>query len=374
LGGKDLIGIAQTGTGKTLAFSIPMIEHLAGNNSLGLILLPTRELALQVDETVRLAGRPFSLQTAVLIGGEAIFRQLQALKRRPSVIIATPGRLIDHLERKSVNLQKVSVLVLDEADRMFDMGFAPQIKEILEHVPRERQTMLFSATMPPEIMKLVHQYMHLPVRIETAPQGKPAENVTQELFIVSKEDKKNLLLEILQEKTGTVLVFTRTKYAAKALTRFLIARGITAAEIHSNRTLAQRKSALEGFKKGRYRILVATDIAARGIDVTDISLIVNFDLPDETENYVHRIGRTARAGKKGHAVSFATPDQELVIRRIEKMTNIEIQVSRHHKITVQEFDLRPQPVSRRGGAPGGYKPFWKNKNRGKFSGGRKFTR
>lgn len=221
---------------------------------------------------------------------------------------------------------------------MFDMGFAPQIEAILKSIPGTHQTLLFSATMPQDIVGIAVAHMQLPVRIEVAPQGAPADNITQELFIVKREDKKPLLLKLLASYTGTVLLFTRTKHGAQMLTRFLRSHDIPAAEIHSNRSQAQRKAALDGFKSGRYRVLAATDIAARGIDVDTIELIVNFDLPDETENYVHRIGRTARAGKKGHAISFATSDQKRNVRMIEKLIRFEIQISQHPEIIAQEFD------------------------------------
>ena len=317
--GKDIIGIAQTGTGKTLAFGIPMIQRLAQVKGRGLILLPTRELALQVDETLQKFGQAIGLKTAVLIGGASMNIQLQHLRRNPHVIIATPGRLLDHLEQRTVNLSDVKILVLDEADRMLDMGFAPQINKILTVVPRDRQTMLFSATMPQEIVGIATKHMKLPVRVEIARAGTAAERVAQELFVVRKEDKTRLLEKLLSEYHGTVLVFSRTKHGAKKIARAVRSMGHTAAEIHANRSLAQRRDALDGFKGGKYRVLVATDIAARGIDVKEIELVVNFDLPDAAEDYVHRIGRTGRAGHEGRAISFATPDQSSDVRAIERL-------------------------------------------------------
>jgi len=318
--GKDLIGVAQTGTGKTLAFGVPLLQRLAQIKGRGLIILPTRELALQVDEVMQLVGRPIGLRTAVLIGGASMPAQLKMLKQRPHVIIATPGRLIDHLEQKTVDLHEVKILILDEADRMLDMGFEPQIKRILQTVPKDRQTMLFSATMPALIVKLAGTYMKLPVQIEIAPSGTTVEQVSQELYVINKEDKPRLLGRILKNHHGSVLVFTRTKYGAKRVAQAVRQQGHNATEIHSNRTLAQRREALDGFKSGKYRVLVATDIAARGLDVKGIELVVNYDLPGQAEDYVHRIGRTGRAGLPGLAISIATPDQREEVEAIEKLT------------------------------------------------------
>ena len=328
--GKDLMGIAQTGTGKTLAFGIPMIQRLAqsGGKSGGLVVLPTRELALQVNETLKKIGGPIGLKTAILIGGESMNKQLKALRQNPHIIIATPGRLIDHLDHKSVDLSKTHILVLDEADRMLDMGFAPQIKKILERVPKQRQTMLFSATMPDAIVNIAKSYMMLPLRVEVAPAGTAVSTVSQELFFVNKQDKTSLLLTLLKQYTGSVLVFSRTKFGAKKIAKTIRDASIGAAEIHSNRSLGQRIEALDGFKIGRYRVLVATDIAARGIDVTGIQLVINYDLPSTAEDYVHRIGRTGRAGLAGHAISFATSDQKSDVRAIERLIKKTLPVSK----------------------------------------------
>ncbi|MFH1621455.1 MAG: DEAD/DEAH box helicase [Patescibacteria group bacterium] len=326
--GKDLIGVAQTGTGKTLAFGIPLIQRLSQFKGRGLVVLPTRELALQAEEVFRTIGRQINLRTAVLIGGASMKMQLDMLRRNPHVIIATPGRLNDHLEQKTVNLRDVHILVLDEADRMLDMGFAPQIKRIMQHLPAERQTMLFSATMPAEIVGLASKFMKLPVQIEIARSGTAAENVTQELYVVNKEDKAKLLDQILVQRRGSVLVFTRTKHGAKKVARSLRMSGISSAEIHSNRSLSQRREALDGFKSGKYRVLVATDIAARGLDVKDIELVVNYDLPEQAEDYVHRIGRTGRAGASGYAISIATPDQRKEVEAIERLTRSRLPISK----------------------------------------------
>jgi ATP-dependent RNA helicase RhlE len=319
LEGKDLIAVAQTGTGKTLAFGVPMIQRLAQLKGRGLVLLPTRELALQVSEALQSVGRSQGLRTAVLIGGAPEGLQKRALEKDPRIIIATPGRLVDFLDQRVLSLSDVQILVLDEADRMLDMGFAPQINKILKAVSKERQTMLFSATMPKEILGLARQHMKLPINIEIAPSGTAVEKVVQEVFFIEKEAKSRLLEVVLGECNGPVLVFTRTKYGARKLTRIVRAMGHTAVEIHSDRTQGQRGEALEGFKSGKYRVLVATDIAARGIDVVGIEVVVNYDLPSNTEDYVHRIGRTARAGMAGRAVSFATFDQRNDVRDIEKL-------------------------------------------------------
>jgi ATP-dependent RNA helicase RhlE len=329
LEGKDMMGIAQTGTGKTLAFGIPLIQNILKDASRrrALILLPTRELAVQVDEVLRKIGGPLGIKTAVLIGGESIRRQWQMLDRKPQVVVATPGRLIDHLEQKTVSLKEVSVVVLDEADRMLDMGFAPQLKRILAVLPRERQTMLFSATMPETIVAMARAYLKLPIRIEVARSGTAAKDVTQEVFIVTQPEKPRLLEKILQEYRGSVLVFSRTKFAAKKVAAHLRVLGHTAVEFHSNRSQNQRQEALDGFKNGKYRVIVATDIAARGIDVKNIELVLNYDLPTVAEDYIHRIGRTGRAGEKGHAISFARPDQKGDVQAIERLMRATLPVS-----------------------------------------------
>lgn len=326
--GKDLVGIAQTGTGKTLAFGIPMIQRLSSLRGQGLVVLPTRELAIQVDEAFHKVGRSIGLRTAVLIGGISLKPQLQAISRKPHIIIATPGRLIDHLKQKNLRLDGMSIVVLDEADRMLDMGFLPQIQKIFQALPKERQTMLFSATMPPEIMKLASSHMKLPIRVEIAPTGTTVEQVTQELFVVKKEQKLSLLKKILETYQGPTLVFARTKHGAAKIMRHIRDLGIKAADIHSNRSLPQRREALEGFKSGKYRVLVATDIASRGIDVIGIELVLNFDLPSTSDDYVHRIGRTARAGAKGHAITFAMPDEGREVRAIERLTRKVLPISK----------------------------------------------
>ncbi len=327
LEGKDIIAIAQTGTGKTLAYGIPMVQRLAQIKGRALIITPTRELALQVDEAMRAVGRSLGLRTTVLIGGTSPANQLRSLERKPRVIVATPGRLLDHLEQRNVRLADVQILVLDEADRMLDMGFAPQINKILAAVPRERQMMLFSATIPKEIMALARQEMELPIHVEVAPSGTAPEKIIQEMFFVEKGAKTQLLDVILERYLGPVLIFTRTKYGARKLAREVRSMGHTAAEIHSNRSLPQRREALNGFKSGKYRVLVATDVASRGIDVLGIELVVNYDLPTNIEDYVHRIGRTGRAGHSGRSVSFATLEQKKDVKSIERLIRTDLPIS-----------------------------------------------
>jgi len=339
--GKDIVGIAQTGTGKTLAFGIPMIQRLASIKGLGLVLLPTRELAMQIDAELRKIGNPLGLRTALLIGGVPIGPQIGSLRRKPHIIIATPGRLIDHLHQKTVNLQSVNILVFDEADRMLDMGFLPQIREVLRSVPKERQTMLFSATISPEIMGIASANMKFPIRVEIAPTGTTVDSVSQDIFIVAREAKVRLLEKVLAQYSGPTLIFTRTKYGAHRIARAVGQMGHSVAETHSNRTFPQRKIALDGFKTGKYRVLVATDIMARGIDVIGIELVINYDLPSQAEDYVHRIGRTARAGMKGHAISFVTPSEQGEIRAIEWLIRKKLNVS-----TLPEFPTMQFPKPR----------------------------
>ena len=335
--GKDLIGVAQTGTGKTLAFGIPMIQRIAQAKTKGLIILPTRELAQQVEEMLQKIGRGLGLKTALIIGGASMRPQIDSLRRQPHIIIGTPGRIIDHMEQRTLSLEGVSILVLDEADRMLDMGFAPQLKQILNKVPKNRQTMLFSATMPDDIVRIATQHMKLPFRVEIARPGTAAERVAQELFIVKKEDKIKLLAKLLGEYRGSVLIFSRTKHGARKICNAVRDMGHRAAEIHSNRSLGQRREALEGFKSGRYRVLVATDIASRGIDVVGIEVVINYDLPDDPGDYVHRIGRTGRAGAPGKAISFAMPDQKSAVHDIEKLLRTAIAISKHPEFSEEKF-------------------------------------
>ncbi len=328
LAGKDVVGVAQTGTGKTLAFGIPLLQRLAETGGQGLILLPTRELAVQVEHELQKIGKAFQIRTAVLIGGVSIVPQIRSLRVAPHIIIATPGRLLDHIQEKTLSLSRSNFVVFDEADRMLDMGFAPQIQRVLALLPKERQTLLFSATLSKEIMQIAMKHMRLPVRIEVAPPGTTVDRVSQEFFIVRKDDKMRLLEKILTERTGSVIVFARMKHSAHRIAAGVRTMGHRAAEMHSNRSQNQRQEALQGFKTGAYRVLVATDIAARGIDVKGVELVINYDLPMQTEDYVHRIGRTARAGVTGHAISFAMPGEERDIRDIERLIRKQIPVAK----------------------------------------------
>ena len=335
--GKDVIGVAQTGTGKTLAFAIPIIQRLAQTKGRALIVAPTRELALQVNEVFNKIAPLFGMRSVVIIGGSSMYAQLSALKRNPRIIIATPGRLVDHMTRRTVSLSDTEILVLDEADRMLDMGFLPQIMHIIKAIPKNRQTMLFSATIPREVMNIASSHMKLPIHVEVAPSGTAAENIIQELFIVRKPAKRELLKKILNYYNGSALIFSRTKIGARKIRIMIKDMGHNAAEIHSDRSQSQRKEALDGFKSGKYRILVATDIAARGIDVVGIELVINYDLPEDPENYVHRIGRTGRAGHEGRAISFAMPEQGGDVRGIEKLIKTVLPISTHPELPKEKF-------------------------------------
>ncbi len=356
--GKDVIGIAQTGTGKTLAFGIPMLQRLAQQKGRGLILVPTRELAIQVNTALQPFTHALKMSSAVVIGGESMRAQISALSRNCRIIIATPGRLLDHIQQRHVRLDDVQVLILDEADRMLDMGFLPDIQRILKLIPKSRQTMLFSATMPTDIVNMAAAHMHLPLRTEIAASGTAAERISQEIFVVKKNLKDKLLVKLLTQYSGSILLFTRTKRGAKQVTQLLRAARHSAAEIHSNRSLGQRKEALEGFKTGRYRVLVATDIAARGIDVHGIELVINYDLPDDAENYVHRIGRTGRAGREGHAISLAMPEQASDVRSIERLIKTSITLSIHPEFPAERWQVGASTDfrQRRNGGGGGRRP------------------
>lgn len=337
LAGSDVIGIAKTGTGKTLAFGIPLIQGIYRYGGKALIVVPVRELAMQVDEALEKICDIFGIKTAVLIGGADMENQVSRLSRNPSIITATPGRLIDHMHRGSVTTADVSYLVLDEADRMLDLGFAREVSEILRNIPKHRQTFLFSATMPADIIKIAETHMNNPVTVEISPSGTAAELVEQELYVIREEAKKIVTADLLSQHSGPVLVFTRTKKGASIAARAIKRAGFTAAEIHSDRGQSEREKALTGFKSGKYRVLVATDIAARGIDVTGIELVINYDLPDEALNYIHRIGRTGRAGKRGKSVTLATPEQAAGVKSIEKIMNKEIPVLKHEAVQNEEF-------------------------------------
>jgi len=322
LAGKDVLASAQTGTGKTLAFVLPMLQRMLSNpipGVTGLVLLPTRELAAQVASVVKDMGRFTTVRSVLLVGGESFHLQLQGLKSGASLVIATPGRLLDHLERRTISLSRVHTLVLDEADRMLDMGFAPALHRILNFVPKERQTMLFSATLAAEIGRLSHLALKDPVTVAIAAKGATADTVTQMLYPVMRNQKSDLLLAILRNTTmNSVLIFCRTKRGTDRLARFLHAEDLSVAPMHADLTQGQRNHTLLGFKAGKYQIMVATDIAARGLDVKKLSHVINFDVPEKTEDYVHRIGRTGRHFEVGDAYTLVSPDEERYISAIER--------------------------------------------------------
>jgi ATP-dependent RNA helicase RhlE len=326
LTGADLIGCAETGTGKTAAFLLPTLQRMSERKRPGvrvLVLAPTRELVSQINESYRTLAPKGSVRCAAVIGGASMSRQTDALRKGAGVVVATPGRLLDHLERGSVDLSHVEVLVLDEADRMLDMGFLPQIRRILAEIPRERQTLLFSATMSESIEQLARSTMKSPELIEVSRRGAAATTVEQKAYVVATESKTALLLDLLERERDTferVLVFTRTRRGAERLSHILRAREHAADEIHADRTQPQREAALQGFKDGRTRVLVATDIAARGIDVDSVSHVINYDVPQFPEDYVHRVGRTGRAGATGRAITLVTPVEEPSMRAIERLT------------------------------------------------------
>jgi len=316
LEGRDVIGAAQTGTGKTAAFVVPVIERLRAQGGRALILSPTRELAEQTLQWAeRLGG---DMHSTLVVGGVPYGPQIQALRRRPAIIVATPGRLVDHLDRGTMSMNDVRILVLDEADRMLDMGFKPQLDRVMQQLPSPRQTLLFSATLPPNLGAMTRLHLRNAVRVEVGPHAVPPSRVSQDVYLVDREQKTPLLLSLIEQHAGNVLVFTRTKHRTDRLARMVERAGHTVQRLHADRSQAQRREALEGFRRGRYRILIATDIAARGIDVAGISRVINFDLPQTADDYVHRIGRTARAEAAGHATSFASPEESIQLHAIER--------------------------------------------------------
>ncbi len=332
ISGADLIGCAQTGTGKTAAFLLPILQRLietpATRDVRVLVLSPTRELALQIESNYRELATKQSPRCAALIGGAGLGRQIEDLRRGVGVVIATPGRLLDHLDRRTVDLSRVEVLVLDEADRMLDMGFLPAINRVLATLPAKRQTLLFSATMSSGIEKIARATMHEPKLIEVSPRGNAAATVEQAAYPVATHSKTALLLDLLErEHVGSdrVLVFTRTRRDAERLSHILEAREHKVNRIHADRSQSQREAALRAFKSGKARVLVATDIAARGIDVDSISHVINFDVPAAPEDYVHRIGRTGRAGRVGRAITLVAPVDEASMRSIERLTGTAVE-------------------------------------------------
>jgi ATP-dependent RNA helicase RhlE len=321
LEGKDVIGLAQTGTGKTAAFALPIIHRLAAKAELGaLILAPTRELVHQIVDVFKMLGATSGVRVASVVGGIKIDNDWRALRSWPNVLVATPGRLIDHLEQKTVNFKEIEMFVIDEADRMHDMGFIPQIRRIIAALPEKRQTLMFTATMPPDVEQIARRSMHDAVKILVGPASRPVERAEQHLYQIHDEKLKlPLLLDLLAKETGRVLVFLRTKRGVDRLARRIIDRRHAVARIHGDREMNQRTEAMKGFREGRYRVLIATDIAARGLDVADIEHVINYDFPRHPEDYVHRIGRTARLVATGKATSFVTPADRPYVRDLEKL-------------------------------------------------------
>ncbi|MCH9650609.1 MAG: DEAD/DEAH box helicase [Deltaproteobacteria bacterium] len=325
LAGDDLIGLAQTGSGKTAAFALPMAQRLTHGRGLrGLILCPTREIALQTKAFLDLFGQDHKLRSVCVIGGVKMGPQIQRLRQDPDIVVATPGRLFDHMERRNVSLRRVRMLVIDEADHMLDLGFLPQIRRILEAIPERRQTLMFSATMPPPIERLAQRFMKEPVRIDVLPAGRAAEGISHRLYMVQPEDRTACLLELLQQETGSTLIFIRRKIDAEWLCKQLEPAGMQVERIHSNLSQGQRVAALQGLRSGEHRILIATDIAARGIDIPVIEHIINFTLPEKVEDYIHRAGRTARGTADGLVSSIATWQDLPRIREIEKTIEKEL--------------------------------------------------
>lgn len=321
LRGSDVVGVAQTGTGKTAAFVLPMLQRTSTHKGVrALIVTPTRELALQIDEVVKGASKYTPHKTAVVIGGVGMHPQIVKVRRGVDLVIACPGRLLDMHSRGAIDLSRVETLVLDEADRMLDMGFLPDVKRILALLPAKRQNLLFSATMSKGVLDVIESTLHDPIRVETSPTTTPIERIVQTVYPVGHTQKTDLLVELLKRSEHSrTLVFTRTKHRADRVSRQLDRKGVKADAIHGGRSQAQRQKALDAFKSGRSHVLVATDVVARGIDVDDISHVVNYDMPNAAEDYVHRIGRTARAGADGAAVSFLSPEEMDTLHEIEKV-------------------------------------------------------
>lgn len=345
--GHDVIATAETGSGKTAAFLIPLVDRLHLASATGpamLVIEPTRELAAQVAREFGLLARHTRLRAAVIVGGESIRRQLDELKAGAQVLIACPGRLLDHLERGSVHLAGVKAIVIDEADRLLDMGFMPQVRSIMKMAPRERQTLMFSATMDSAAAMMAREFLHHPKRVTIGDKVAPPAAIVQMLCPVTHADKGTILLALLERpEVDSAIVFTRTKSRTDQVARMLKRNGIKAAAIHGDLSQSQRTAALAGFRRRAYRVMVATDVAARGLDIPGVSHVINFDLPDEPENYIHRIGRTARMGREGHAISLVTPEERTSLGRIERSLGITLE-----RESVEGFEqpeiTAPKPV------------------------------
>ncbi len=359
MNGRDVMGLAQTGTGKTLAFGLPLLSTLLrmegkpeAKSMRGLILAPTRELAKQIVDNLKIYAAGTPVKIALVVGGVSINGQINAMKRGVDLLVATPGRLIDLMDRRAVRLDLARFLVLDEADQMLDMGFIHALRQIAPQLPKDRQTMLFSATMPKLMNEIAATYLTDPVRVETAPPGKPIERITQQVHFIAQAEKTGLLIELVgAHRDDLALVFARTKHGAERLMKALDRAGFATGSIHGNKSQGQRDRALAAFREGSLKVLVATDVAARGIDIPDVRHVYNFDLPNVPDNYVHRIGRTARAGKEGAAVAFCSPDEMGLLLDIQKVMKRDIPVASG---SPWEGAAKPAQGGRgRGGKPGG---------------------
>lgn len=361
LAGRDLLGCAQTGTGKTAAFALPLLQHVSANAQAprkglprALILAPTRELAAQIDESIRTYGRFLRISHTVIFGGVNQFSQVRALNRGVDILVATPGRLLDLMQQGHVRLREVEVLVLDEADRMLDMGFLPDIKRVLTQVPTERQTLFFSATMGPKMAELACTIVRDPVRVTIDPGQPTVEKIAQKVLFVDKKDKDALLASLFNDSMiNKAIVFTQMKHSANKVVRKLNSAGIQGVAIHGNKSQAARTRALDGFRQGRYRVLVATDVAARGLDVDDITHVINYDLPVEAETYVHRIGRTARAGAAGDAISFCSAEDRAYLRGIERLLGKPVPADKKHAFHCEQALRSTMPAPKNFGRGGG---------------------
>ena len=339
LKGDDLIGCAQTGTGKTAAFALPLLQRLEESKTAGkvvpiraLILTPTRELAIQIGDNINLYRKYLKLNYCTIFGGVSQEKQVKEIKRGVDILVATPGRLLDLMNQKIVSLDKIEILILDEADNMLDMGFIHDIKKILAKVPSKRQTLFFSATMPPNIRKFAHGILHNPMEVDVTPVSSTAEKVNQSVFFVEKKEKIKLLTGILKKlKHERTIVFSRTKHGADKIVKMLAKNGLRAAAIHGNKSQNARQKALGEFKESHIKILIATDIAARGIDIEQLPLVINYDLPNVPETYVHRIGRTGRAGQAGKAISFCDVEERPYLTDIEKLIGLKIKIEKTNK-------------------------------------------
>jgi ATP-dependent RNA helicase RhlE len=371
--GRDVLGVAQTGTGKTAAFTLPMLQWLSeepfgGRRPIrGLILTPTRELAAQIGESITAYGKHLDLSHQVVFGGVNEKPQIRALKKGFDILVACPGRLLDLHGRGFVDLGSVELFVLDEADRMLDMGFIRDLRRIMAELPRERQNLLFSATMPKEIVKLASEFLNDPVHVSVTPQATPVDRIEQSVYFTEKSDKRRLLIHLLEDlDVDRAIVFTRTKHGANRVVKHLQKVDVSAAAIHGNKSQNARTRALDGFRNGEVRVLVATDVASRGLDIDGVSHVFNFDLPNESESYVHRIGRTGRAGAEGVAIAFCDDSEGGYLRDIEKLTGVKIEPITQHPFHSE--DIRRGTSSGSGG--GGRKAGSRGDNRGNRRGGR----